>query len=258
MLPIAATKQSQTRFDDENTDIRGSTSNLLQVPEGKAAGLRKWKGFTKMFGSKKQSSPSLRQKSLAINVCVASVCLWSCRTRYLYRMMLCSPQITCLFRLSRSMRRIGSRMTSMTLWIRTLCNPRSTHPSLRRSFLPRGDPGGGGSIWHSESRHSFYRDAGIRTSNRTTLDLTIPVYMYNCRTPADDIEFLPDRDHRDKGERTDRGTRPGGEGARRPTLYLVLDTDQDPSCPSEVNLLVGTIEEFRSQTGGGDELEWGL
>ena len=48
------------------------------------------------------------------------------------------------------------------------------------------------------------------------------------------------------------------EGARRPTLYLILDPDQDPSCSSEVIMLVGTKEELRSKTGGGDVFERGL
>lgn len=76
-----------------------------------------------------------------------------------------------------------------------------------------------------------------------------------CRTPSD----LPDGPpHRDKGEMSDRSTKPEEEGGRRPTLYLVLDPDQDPSCPSEVMMLVGTKEELLGKTGGGDVLEKGL
>ena len=48
------------------------------------------------------------------------------------------------------------------------------------------------------------------------------------------------------------------EGARRPTLYLIPDPDQDPSCSSQVTMLVGTKEGLRGKTGGGDESEKGL
>ena len=48
------------------------------------------------------------------------------------------------------------------------------------------------------------------------------------------------------------------EGARRPTLYLILDPDQDPSCSSEAIMLVGTKEELRSKTGGDDVLGKGV
>lgn len=71
-------------------------------------------------------------------------------------------------------------------------------------------------------------------------------------------QFFPDRDDRDKGGTTDRSANSEEDGARRPTLYLVLDPDQDPSRPSEVTMLVGTKEELCSQTGGGDELEMGV
>jgi len=85
-----------------------------------------------------------------------------------------------------------------------------------------------------------------------------------CRTPADfeqNNEFSPDHVHedRDKGDMTDRRVKSEEEGYRRPTtLYLILDPDQDPSNSSEVRMLVGTREELRSKTGGGDELEKGL
>jgi hypothetical protein len=50
----------------------------------------------------------------------------------------------------------------------------------------------------------------------------------------------------------DRNAQSEEEGDRRPTLYLVLDPDQDPSCPSEVRMLVGTREELCGKTGGDD------
>lgn len=76
------------------------------------------------------------------------------------------------------------------------------------------------------------------TPNRTTSILT-----HYYRTPG--------RDNRDKGEGTERTEE---EEGRRPTLYLILDPDQDPSRPSEVLMLVGTKEELGGKTGGGDEL----
>lgn len=63
---------------------------------------------------------------------------------------------------------------------------------------------------------------------------------------------------RDKGGVCDRNAEEEEDGDRRPTLYLVLDPDQDPSSSSEVRLLVGTREELCGQTGGGDGLEKGL
>lgn len=69
--------------------------------------------------------------------------------------------------------------------------------------------------------------------------------------------FSPDRSDREAG---DARTKTEEEVGRRPTtLYLILDPDQGPSlCASEVMLLVGTMEELRGQTGGGDVLERGL
>ena len=62
----------------------------------------------------------------------------------------------------------------------------------------------------------------------------------------------------DKGGMCDRNAGSGEGGDRRPTLYLVLDPDQDPSCPSEVWMLVGTREELGGQTGGCDVLGKGF
>ena len=87
---------------------------------------------------------------------------------------------------------------------------------------------------------------GIQTPNRTTSNLTIAVY----RTPEPQAE--DDRD--DKGDRTE----PGEEADRPQTLYLILDPGQVPSSASEVVMLVGTMEELRGRTGGGDEDEKGL
>lgn len=47
------------------------------------------------------------------------------------------------------------------------------------------------------------------------------------------------------------------EGDRRPTLYLILDPDQDPSSSSEVRMLVGRKEQVCGKTGGGDSDERG-
>jgi hypothetical protein len=52
----------------------------------------------------------------------------------------------CVCRLSRSIGRIGSRMTSTTSQIRTLHNPCATRPRSRQSFRPGGDPSGGRSV----------------------------------------------------------------------------------------------------------------
>jgi len=57
---------------------------------------------------------------------------------------------------------------------------------------------------------------------------------------------------------SERSTQSEEEGAGRPTLYLILAPDQDPSCSSEVTMLVGTKEELLGKTGGGDVLEKGL
>ena len=56
----------------------------------------------------------------------------------------------------------------------------------------------------------------------------------------------------------DRNTKSEEEGSEGPTLYLILDPDQDPSNLSEVRMLVGTSEELRRETGGGDVFEKGL
>ena len=71
---------------------------------------------------------------------------------------------------------------------------------------------------------------------------------------------LSDGSHQwDKGGTCDRNAKSEEEGDRRPTLYLVLDPDQDPSTsPSEVWMLVGTREEIFGKTGGGDVLERGF
>jgi hypothetical protein len=50
-------------------------------------------------------------------------------------------------------------------------------------------------------------------------------------------------------EEGDRDARPEEEGDRRPTLYLILDPDQDPSSSSEVRMLVGKKEEVCGKTG---------
>ena len=51
----------------------------------------------------------------------------------------------------------------------------------------------------------------------------------------------------------DRNAESEQGGDRSPTLYLVLDPDQDPSSSSEVRMLVGTREELCGhKTGGGD------
>lgn len=56
----------------------------------------------------------------------------------------------------------------------------------------------------------------------------------------------------------DRNAKSEEEGDRRPTLYLVLDPDQDPSRSSGVWMLVGTREELCGKTGGGDVFEKGF
>lgn len=82
------------------------------------------------------------------------------------------------------------------------------------------------------------------------------------RTPGEqDGRFFPGSSpdpHRDMGDMSDRGSKPEEEGDRRPTLYLVLDPDQDPSSSSEAIMLVGTKEELRSKTGGDDVLGKGV
>jgi len=79
------------------------------------------------------------------------------------------------------------------------------------------------------------------------------------RTPGEQNgQFFPDSPHRDMGDMSDRGLKPEEEGDRRPTLYLVLDPDQDPSSSSEAIMLVGTKEELRSKTGGDDVLGKGV
>jgi len=83
--------------------------------------------------------------------------------------------------------------------------------------------------------------------------------IYSHRTPAgQNRQFFPGRTHRDMGDMSDRGLKPEEEGDRRPTLYLILDPDQDPSCSSEAIMLVGTKEELRSKTGGDDVLGKGV
>jgi len=77
------------------------------------------------------------------------------------------------------------------------------------------------------------------------------------RTPVE-FEQVPDGPHRDKGDASDRSAPSEQEETRRGTLYLVLDPDQDPSCSSEAILLVGTREELRGKTGGGDVFEKGF
>ena len=72
------------------------------------------------------------------------------------------------------------------------------------------------------------------------------------------VDRTPDSLHRDMGDMSDRGLRPEEEGDRRPTLYLVLDPDQDPSSSSEAIMLVGTKEELRSKTGGDDVVGKGV
>ena len=69
MSPIDAPRKSQTALNDGIVGAQGSGSGLLEVPTEKATGLKKWKSLTRIFDSKKKSSPPLRQTSLAINVC---------------------------------------------------------------------------------------------------------------------------------------------------------------------------------------------
>ena len=68
MSPIGVPRRSQTAFDGENVDGQGSGSTLLEDPKERAVGLKRWKSLTRMFDSKKKSSPPLRQTPLAINV----------------------------------------------------------------------------------------------------------------------------------------------------------------------------------------------
>lgn len=84
--------------------------------------------------------------------------------------------------------------------------------------------------------------------------------MHVYRTPeeSEQDKFHPDGPHQDVEEGSDRGAGSEGEGVRRPTLYLVLDPDQDLSCSTEAILLVGTKEELRGKTGGGDVLGQGV
>ena len=75
----------------------------------------------------------------------------------------------------------------------------------------------------------------------------MPVY----RTPGEleqNSQSFPDS-YRD---RSDGSANPEEEGVRRPTLYLILDPDQDPPSSSGAMMLVGTKEELRGKTGGGD------
>jgi hypothetical protein len=73
------------------------------------------------------------------------------------------------------------------------------------------------------------------------------------------IDAYEEADDWDKGGTCDRNANSEEEGDRRPTLYLVLDPDQDPSCSSEVRMLVGTsLEELCGKTGGGDVVEKGF
>ena len=73
------------------------------------------------------------------------------------------------------------------------------------------------------------------------------------RTPGSELEH--DHDGRDdKGGETEAEE----ERDRPPTLYLILDPGQVPSNASEVVMLVGTLEELRTRTGGSDEDEKGL
>ncbi|KAF9648964.1 hypothetical protein BDM02DRAFT_2022110 [Thelephora ganbajun] len=83
-----------------------------------------------------------------------------------------------------------------------------------------------------------------------------------CLTPTpsefeQSNQFSSDSLHRDEGVTSNKSTESEDEGIRRPTLYLILDPDQDPSCSSEVIMLVGTKEEIGGKTGGGDVLEKG-
>jgi len=108
---IAVPRPSQTAFDDENVNGRGSSSTLLEIPKERAAGLRKWKSLTRMFDSKKKSNPLLRQTSLAINVrpdLHSSVIL---SDPGLYGVYCTDPRSLVDF-ISRSIPQIGSQMTS--------------------------------------------------------------------------------------------------------------------------------------------------
>ena len=67
------------------------------------------------------------------------------------------------------------------------------------------------------------------------------------RAPGSEVEHHHDgRD--DKGGETE----PEEERDRPPTLYLILAPGQVPSSASEVVMLVGTMEELRTGTGGSD------
>jgi hypothetical protein len=103
-----------------------------------------------------------------------------------------------------------------------------------------------------------YGDTNVQPNK--FLDLTILVYM--SRAPVDvkhGDEIFPDRNHRDKGETTDRSMKPEEESGRRPTtLYLIQDPDQDPPSSSELVMLVGTMEDLLGRTGGGDVFERGF
>ena len=71
MSPIAVSKQARSGPNGDNADARRSSSSLLGVTKERAAGLKKWKSLTRVFEArnlKKESSPALRQTSLAINV----------------------------------------------------------------------------------------------------------------------------------------------------------------------------------------------
>jgi hypothetical protein len=97
---------------------------------------------------------------------------------------------------------------------------------------------------------------GIRISNRTTSKLTF-ICISVHRTPTEfeqNNEPLPDGPHRERGDISDKCGKPEQGGVRRPTLYLILDPDQDLSRSTEVVMLVGTKEELRRRKTGGDDV----
>jgi len=151
MSLIAVPRQRQTQFNDRNAEISGSSSTSL-----KTAGIKKWKSLTRKKESKKESSPPLRQASLAIDVCVDLH--FGCDPigpGAVYRTLYSSHAIRGDFKpacwvlpcLSRSIQRTMCHMMTSTgsrIWtVHSLCVIRL---NLRQSFRPGGDPSGGRSV----------------------------------------------------------------------------------------------------------------
>lgn len=76
----------------ENVEVQGSSPPALEVQKRDGTGLKRWKSLTRIFDSKKKSSPQLRQTTLAINVSFHLPVILP-DPGFVLRMILYSPQI---------------------------------------------------------------------------------------------------------------------------------------------------------------------